>query len=116
MLIETDEITLELYQRELVKSFIVFGFTEIHKALETMAQRDIRAVVIEPEINAGQGWEFIRSIRANLPERALPVIVCSTRDASSTNRIAHISAYLTKPVSPRTLREKTLAVLRQQDR
>ena len=115
VLIETDEITLELYQRELSKSFTVFGFTEINKALETITQQDIQALVIEPEINAGQGWEFIRSIRTDLPERTLPVIVCTTRDASNTDRIAEVSEYLTKPVLPRTLREKTLEVIRQND-
>ncbi len=45
VLIEQDEVTLELYQRELSKSFRVFPFTELSGVLETMADQDIQAVV-----------------------------------------------------------------------
>jgi DNA-binding response OmpR family regulator len=112
VLIETDDVTLELYQRELVKSFTVFAFTEIEKAREAITQQNIQAVVIEPEINGGEGWEFIRNLRA---DSTLPVIVCSTRDESNSELIVQVSEYLTKPVSPRTLRAKTLEVIRQSE-
>ena len=59
MLIEKDEVTLELYQRELSKSFGVLAFTEITGVLEALANQDIQAVVIEPEIHSGEGWELI---------------------------------------------------------
>ena len=52
VLIENDEVTLDLYQRELGKSFTVFGFTETNDVLAIIANQDIRAVVIEPEIQA----------------------------------------------------------------
>ena len=111
VLIEMDDITLELYQRELSKSFTVFGFTEISEVLETMANRDIQAVVIEPEIHAGKGWELIRTIHTAFPERLIPVIVCSTRDTSNTGPAKQVARYLTKPVLPKTLREITLEVV-----
>jgi hypothetical protein len=56
VLIEKDEITLELYQRELSKSFTVFAFNELNGIIETVANQDIQAVVIEPEIHSGKGW------------------------------------------------------------
>ena len=55
VLIENDGVTLDLYQRELCKSFTVFGFTETDDVLAVIEQQDIRAVVIEPEIQSGKG-------------------------------------------------------------
>ena len=112
VLIENDEVTLELYQRELSKSFIVYAFTELKDVLEVMANQDIRAVVIEPEINAGKGWELIRSISNTYPDQAIPVIVCSTRDNSNPGLALEVTKYLTKPVLPKTLRERTLEIIR----
>jgi DNA-binding response OmpR family regulator len=111
LLIEKDEVTLEIYQRELSKSFTVFAYTDIDGVLESVINHDIRAVVIEPEICSGQGWELIDSIQRNYPTRFIPVIVCSTRDASREGPGNDVAKYLTKPVLPKTLREKTLEVL-----
>jgi DNA-binding response OmpR family regulator len=115
LLIEKDEVTLEIYQRELSKSFNVFAYTEIDGVLETVKNHDIRAVVIEPEICSGQGWDLIDSIQKNYKTRFIPVIVCSTRDAYSEGPGREVAKYLTKPVLPKTLREITLEVLGLKD-
>ena len=115
VLIEQDEVTLELYQRELSKSFIVFSFTELSGVLETMANQDIQAVLIEPEIQSRQGWELIHSIHMAFPDRLIPVIVCSTRDTSSIDHVLEVTKHLTKPVLPKALREKTLEILERKD-
>ena len=81
ILIEKDEVTLEIYQRELCNSFTVFTFTELNGVIETLTQQDIQAIAIEPEICAGRGWEFIDAIQKTLSGRDIPIIVCSTRDA-----------------------------------
>ena len=111
VLVEKDEVTLALYQRELRKSFVVLPFTEVKDVLATIARCDARAVVIEPEMGAGQGWALIQSIRSTFPGRDIPVIVCTTRDPGPTTPAATVSRYLTKPVLPKTLREVTLEVL-----
>jgi DNA-binding response OmpR family regulator len=111
ILIENDDVTLELYQRELCKSFSVFAFTEVDGVLGVIADQDIRAVVIEPEINSGKGWELIHTLYSTYPERSIPVIICSTRDSSHPDCTGEVTRYLTKPVLPRTLREKTLEVI-----
>lgn len=116
VLIEDDKVTLDLYQRELSKSFTVFAFTQISDVQDIMINRDIRAVVIEPEINSGKGWELIHSIYMTYPDRSIPVIVCSTRDSSNTGLALEVTKYLTKPVLPRTLREKTLELIREKDK
>ena len=115
VLIEKDEVTLELYRRELSKSFAVLAFTEITGVLETMANQDIQAVVIEPEIHYGQGWELIHSIHMTFPNRFIPVIVCSTRDTDEIELAGEVTKHLTKPVLPKTLREKTLETVRKKD-
>jgi DNA-binding NtrC family response regulator len=115
VLIEKDEVTLELYQRELSKSFTVFAFTELSGIMETVANEDIQAVVIEPEIHSGQGWDLIHSIHAAFPDRPIPVIVCSTHDPSNTVHSKEIAKHLTKPVLPKILMEKTLEVLAKKD-
>jgi DNA-binding response OmpR family regulator len=116
VLVENDDVTLELYQRELSKSFKVFAFTELNGVLEVMANQDIQAVVIEPEINSGKGWELIHSIYITYPDRSIPVIVCSTRDRSNGGTALDVTKYLTKPVLPKTLREKTLEMIREKDK
>jgi DNA-binding response OmpR family regulator len=116
VLIENDDVTLELYQRELCKSFSVFPFTEVEGVLGVIADQDIRAVIIEPEINSGKGWELIHTLYNMYPDRSIPVIICSTRDNSQSDCTGEVTRYLTKPVLPRTLREKTLEVISEKDK
>jgi CheY-like chemotaxis protein len=111
LLIEKDEVTLEIYQRELSTCFTVFAFAEISGVLDTLAAEDICTVIIEPEIDGGQGWELIETIHTTFPTRGLPVIVCSTRDAPRKNVRSNVVLYLTKPVLPRTLRQKVLEIV-----
>jgi response regulator RpfG family c-di-GMP phosphodiesterase len=115
ILIENDSVTLELYQRELCKDFTIFAFTELKGVWEVLTIQDIRAVVIEPEIDAKKGWDLIHAIYAAFPYRDIPVIVCSTRDNCNTSPSMEITKYLTKPVLPKTLREKTLEIIHKKD-
>lgn len=115
VLIEEDELTLELYLRELCKSFDIFSFSRLEGVLELIANQDIRAVVIEPETDSGKGWSLIHSIYSTFPGRSVPVIVCSTRDSSKGVPVLEVAKYLTKPVLPKTLREKTLEIIQEKD-
>jgi DNA-binding response OmpR family regulator len=112
LLVEKDEVTLEMYQRELSKSFTVFALTEIRGIPEILSGRKIQVMVIEPEIDTGRAWELIQSMPTMFPNRLIPVIVCSTRDALGEGPGRVVAKYLTKPVLPKTLREITLEVLR----
>ena len=113
LLIEKDEVTLEMYERELCKSFTVFAQTDTAGVPALLASQPIQALIIEPEIDHGQGWELIRSLPTIFPSRLIPVIVCSTREpyGSSSGRSPEAARYLTKPVLPQTLREMALEVL-----
>jgi DNA-binding response OmpR family regulator len=114
VLIEMDEITLELYQRELSKTFAVYGFTETEKVLETIKHGNIQAVVIEPEIQSGKGWELIRAIRDIYPVQTLPIVICSTLEPNNAQIAADVTKYLTKPILPKFLREKLLEIIEKQ--
>ena len=106
VLIEEDELTLELYLRELCKSFDIFSFSGLEGVLELIANQDIRAVVIEPETDSGRGWGLIHSIYTTYPDRSIPVIVCSTRDSSKGVPALEVAKYLTKPVLPKNFAGK----------
>jgi DNA-binding response OmpR family regulator len=116
LLIEKDEVTLEMYQRELCKSFTVFAQTDTAGIPALLASQPIQALIIEPEIDHGQGWELIRSLPTLFPGRSIPVIVCSTRDpfGNGSGSRPEAARYLTKPVLPHTLRELTLELLGSQ--
>jgi DNA-binding response OmpR family regulator len=116
VLIEEDELTLELYLRELSKSFDIFSFSGLGGVLELIANQDIQAVVIEPESDSGKGWSLIHSIYSTFPERSIPVIVCSTRDTNKEVPVLEVAKYLTKPVLPKTLREKTLEIIHEKNK
>jgi DNA-binding response OmpR family regulator len=111
LLVEKDAVTLEMYQRELSKSFTVFALTDIRRIPDILDSQDIQAMVIEPEIDRRRAWELIQSIQAQYPKRLMPVIVCSTRDAAGPGASRVVARYLTKPVLPNRLREITLEVL-----
>jgi DNA-binding response OmpR family regulator len=113
VLIENDGVTLELYQRELSKSFTVFGFTKTDEVLSTIANHDIQAIVIEPEIQLGKGWDLIHTIGLAFPERCIPIVVCSTREPGSSRMAPEVTRYLIKPVLPKTLREKILEIIKR---
>ena len=115
LLIEKDDVTLDIYQRELSKSFTVIAFLKPGGVLEALANKDIQAVIIEPEIASGEGWGLIEAIHNTFPDRCIPVIVCSTRDASHLSAHKNIVKYLTKPILPNTLRKIILEILDGQE-
>lgn len=113
VLIEKDEVTLDLYRRELSKSFEVLSFDQIDGVMEAIEKRDVQAVIVEPETSSGQGWELISSINTAFPDQSIPVIVCSTRDNGSEPLPRAVTKYLTKPVLPNELKEKALEVIKR---
>lgn len=115
VLIEKDDVTLDLYRRELSKSFEVLSFNQLDGVLDVISSQDVEAVILEPEISSGQGWELISSINAAIPGRSIPIIVCSTRDTNGDRMRGTVTKYLTKPVLPNDLKEKTLEVIEKKN-
>jgi DNA-binding response OmpR family regulator len=111
LLVEKDAVTLEMYQRELSKSFTVHALTDLRRSHDILASQAIQAIVIEPEIDPVRAWALIQSIQTLFPQRPIPIIVCSTRDAAALAPGPAVARYLTKPVLPSRLRAITLEVL-----
>jgi DNA-binding response OmpR family regulator len=115
VLIEMDDVTLDLYRRELSKSFEVLSFNQIDGVLDIITRQNVQAVILEPEISSGRGWELISSINTSFPDHSIPIIVCSTRDTHGERLQGSVTKYLTKPVLPRDLKEKTLEVVEKRN-
>jgi response regulator RpfG family c-di-GMP phosphodiesterase len=115
VLIEMDDVTLELYRRELSKSFEVLSFKQIDGVLDSITHHNVQAVIVEPEISSGRGWELISSINTAFPDHSIPIIVCSTCDMQGERLQGYVTKYLTKPVLPKELKEKTLEVIEKRN-
>ncbi len=73
-------------------------------------------VVLDLMLPDGSGFDLIRGWRAASPQRSMPIIVLSSRDAEA-DRVAALESgaddYVTKPFSPREIVARVRAVLRR---
>jgi len=105
LIIEHDDPTRELYVRELTRDYHVFACSEVHEALALLHTHNIDAIVLEPSRPNGHGWQLFAEIQAANTTRSIPVVLCSTLDERSRGAELGASAYLVKPVLPKTLLE-----------
>src|SRR5687768_8719020 len=106
LIIEDDLLTLDLYMRELSRDFDVAACSDGDKALEMISSRDLDAVVLEPVIRNGQGWDLFNDILALPPNiRPFPIILCSIQDERKRGLSMGASVFLVKPVLPIQLTE-----------
>jgi DNA-binding response OmpR family regulator len=105
LIIEYDDPTRELYVRELTRDYHVFACAEDHEALALLHTHTIDAIVLEPSRPNGHGWQLFAEIQAANADRSIPVVLCSTLDERSRGAELGASAYLVKPVLPKTLLE-----------
>lgn len=100
LIIETDTPTLELYRRELSRDYKVLTCLNEEDALQLAKAADLCAVVLEPEIAGGEGWELMPRLMAVFGERHIPIILCSTQDERRRGLDEGAAAFLVKPVLP----------------
>jgi len=105
LIIEHDDPTRELYVRELGRDYRVFACSGVREALALLRAHAIDAIVLEPSRPNGDGWQLFAEIQAADIDRSIPVVLCSTLDERSRGADLGASAYLVKPVLPRTLLE-----------
>lgn len=111
LIVESDAATAELYQRELSRDYRVFTCASERSALDLLRTRRIRAIVMEPDLDGGQGWQIVAAVKAAVRERPVPIIVCSTLDQRARSRDLGIDVYLVKPTLPVTLRDTVRRVI-----
>lgn len=103
LIVEKDEATRELYQRELSRTYGVIATGNVSEAIRIVQTRDIAAVILEPAISGDAGWSLITSIRIMARPAPVPVVVCSAWDERRRGLELGAAAYLVKPVLPVTL-------------
>lgn len=111
LIVESDQPTAELYQRELSREYHVVTSATEREVLELLNTRTISAIVLEPALNGGEGWQMLAAIRAVVCDRSIPIILCSTLDQRGRGMDWGVAAYLVKPTLPTTLRETLRRVL-----
>jgi len=105
LIIEDDPPTLELYRRELSRSYQVVACSDEHEALEVLRTQALCALVLEPALLGGRGWALLTAIKNSPQAQDLPVVLCSTLDKRRRGLELGAAACLVKPVLPTTLLE-----------
>lgn len=116
LIIESNSPTLELYRRELSRDFRVLACSEMNDALALANASHLAAVVLEPEISNGQGWNLITELKRYFRGKTLPIILCSTLDERKRGLEAGAVDFLVKPVLPSVLVETIHRVIRSSSR
>lgn len=115
LIIESDPVMLELYCRELSRDFDMLACSRKKEALQTIKERNVNAVVLEPAAWNGQGWELLDSILA-LPAGACscPIILCSVLDERKRGLDKGAAGFLVKPVLPSQLIETLRQIIKNE--
>lgn len=112
LLVEADDVTQQLYARELSRRYRVFTCRDEVDALRFLRTEDIRAIILEPALADGLGWRLLASIRHMQPGADIPIVLCSAVDERRKGMDLGAAAYLIKPVLPVTLRNTLDQILR----
>ena len=105
VIVEHDTPTRELYVRELGRDYQALACCDEQAVLEMLRTHTICAIVLEPGLTDGNGWELLAKIKQSDDTRAIPVILCSTLDERKRGMELGAHAYLVKPVLPSMLLE-----------
>jgi DNA-binding response OmpR family regulator len=116
LIVESDQPTAELYRRALSKAYQVFTCADERTALNLIRTRPIRAVVLEPAIGGGQGWQLLAAIRRACDSHAIPIVLCSTLDERRRGMELGAESYLVKPTLPQTLQDTLQRLIPLPDR
>jgi CheY-like chemotaxis protein len=103
LLIEDNQLTRELYQRELREQYHILACGSEAEALDLLVGHSIEVIILEPALRNGQGWEFLKKLRSLTALKDVPIILCSTQDARRPGLELGATACLTKPVLPHIL-------------
>jgi DNA-binding response OmpR family regulator len=111
LIIENDDPGRALYLRELSQAYRVFLCTNEREALALIGSEAISAVVLEPALEGGSGWELLSRLSGALAGRNVPIILCSTLDERRRGLLLGATVYLVKPILPALLLETLRRVM-----
>jgi DNA-binding response OmpR family regulator len=105
LIIDDDLLMLELYRRELGQDYAILTCTDRNEALTLFDAQPLSAVVLEPALAEGRGWELLVVLRLRAQAFQFPVILCSILDERKRGMEGGAAAFLVKPVLPAHLRD-----------
>lgn len=111
LIIEDDQPTRELYERELSATYHVLARSDDCEVLDEIKAHHVAALVLEPALLGGRGWELLKQLRSTPETHTLPIILCSTQNARRTAESLGATMYMVKPVMPFELLEAIQHVL-----
>jgi DNA-binding response OmpR family regulator len=114
LIIENDLPSLELYRRELGRDFRVLACFSKGETLDAIDSQNPTAIILEPAALNEDGWDLLTAI-VSLPDRSLPVILCTILDERKRGLKEGAVAYLIKPVLPAALLETLHNVIRKME-
>jgi DNA-binding response OmpR family regulator len=114
LLLEADEETGELYERELGRHYRVFRCQDEVEAFRFLETADVQAIVLEPGVSEGGGWRLLECLRDIPRLSSVRIVLCSTLDERRRGLSLGASAYLVKPILPVTLLDTLSQVLVRQ--
>ena len=105
LLIEDDQPTRDLYQRELSQDYQVLACESGNEALSLLNSYPVRAIILEPGLHDGQGWTLLATLQMlqQTDNTGSHIIICSTLDERRRGLELGAEVYLIKPVLPTTL-------------
>jgi DNA-binding response OmpR family regulator len=105
LMVESDFPTIELYRETLGQEYDVLPRNTEAGALEVLSTGDVRAIILEPTLGGGRGWEIFAAIRKATRKPPIPLIVCTTSGQRKRGLEMGAAAFLVKPVLPSVLLE-----------
>ena len=101
LVLDEDLFALELYSRELSLDYEVCTSESVNETLAQLQQEHFDALVVEPEVNEGEGWSLLKEARAL--DHPPSIVICSVEDDRRGGIEQGAQAFVTKPVLPTAL-------------
>lgn len=103
LIIENDQPTLQMYCRTLEQEYNVLTRSIEDDILAIVNNYPIHAIVLEPGLANGTGWDMLIDLKQQAKLKSIPIIICTTQDERRRGLELGSTIYLIKPVLPATL-------------
>jgi PleD family two-component response regulator len=111
LIIESDQATRDLYERELGRRYRVRVCGDEQTARKIVEMCVLQAIVVEPNALEDDRWMFLAALHAAPATRRIPIVICTSLDERRRGLEMGVAAYLVKPVLPVTLAQTLARIL-----
>ncbi|MDJ0716987.1 MAG: response regulator [Prochloraceae cyanobacterium] len=107
LLVEDSVLEFETLKRYLQKQgFLVYGVRSAEEAHLRLKQQKPDVILLDVILPGASGFELCRKLKKDSKTKAIPVVICSTKNTKVDRIWSDMSgadAYITKPVDEATL-------------